>query len=253
MIRDITSSSNDKIKYVKSLSLRKNREKNAQFITEGVRSVEEAIMYADVASVFVTEGVVDKLDLSGIDNVYRVPEFIFQKISETNSPQGVLAVVNMKSCDREYNASGAYVYCDNIRDPGNLGTIIRTADAAGFDGVILSSDTVDPYNPKVVRASMGSFYRMNIFEGVALSELSDFKIYGGVLSDDIIDYREADYSGGIVIVVGNEANGISDENKSLLSGVKIPIYGGAESLNAAVAAAIMMYEAANVRKDKTNE
>ncbi len=249
MIIEINSSSNEKIKYVKSLSQRKGRLKNRQYITEGLRSVEEALLYADVAEVYVTPAMEDKLDF-GAAKVYRVPEFIMEKISETRSPQGVLAVVNMRENEHSFDANGAYVYCDNIRDPGNLGTIIRTAEAAGFSGVALSSDTVEPYNPKVVRSSMGSFYRMNIIENVCLDEFSDYKIYGGVLSDDARDYRNADYTGAVVIVVGNEANGISPQNLAKLKPVIIPIYGGAESLNAAVAASILMYEAANQRYER---
>lgn len=250
MITEIKSSSNEKIKYIKSLSQRKNRKKYFQYTVEGLRSVEEAVMYADVDCIVMTSEWMDKLDISGIKNVYTVPDFIFEKISETGSPQGLLAVVNMKKEKNALKSDGAYIYCDNVRDPGNLGTIIRTADSAGFDGVILSPDCVDFYNPKVVRASMGSFFRMNVHESMDLSELESYKLYGGILSDDTVDYRIVDYSGGIVIVVGNEANGVSDACKKMCTPIKIPIYGGAESLNAAVAAAIMMYEAANRRNER---
>lgn len=250
MITEIKSSANEKIKYIKSLSQRKNRKKYLKYLVEGLRSVEEAIMYADVDMLVMTSEWEDKLDTKDIKNIYTVPEFIFEKISETGSPQGVLAVVNMKKEKEELNPEGAYIYCDNVRDPGNLGTIIRTADSAGFDGVVLSSECVDFYNPKVVRASMGSFFRMTVYEGIGLEEFENYKIYGGILSDDTIDYRAADYMGGIVIIVGNEANGISDECKKLCTPIKIPIYGGAESLNAAVAAAVMMYEAANRRNER---
>ncbi len=244
----INSASNAKIKYIKSLSQRKNRMKNRQYITEGLRSAEEALRSLDTDMLVVTKECIEKLPSELAGNVYVVPEFIFEKISETASPQGALAVVNMKEKLPKLRNDGAYVYCDNIRDPGNLGTIIRTADGAGFDGVILSSDCVDCYNPKTIRACMGSFFRMNIYENMSMSEFDGFKIYGGILDDFTKDYREVSYSGGVVIAVGNEANGISEENKKYCTGIKIPIYGQAESLNAAVAAALMMYEAANQRR-----
>lgn len=248
----INSASNAKIKYIKSLSQRKNRMKSRQYITEGLRSVYEALRSGDTDMLVVTEECADKLPSELAQNVYLVPEFIFEKISETQSPQGALAVVNMKENLPDLKCDGAYVYCDNIRDPGNLGTIIRTADGAGFDGVILSPDCVDCYNPKTIRACMGSFFRMNIYENISMTELDRFKIYAGILDDFTKDYREVSYSGGIVIAVGNEANGISEENKKYCTGIKIPIYGQAESLNAAVAAALMMYEAANNRKAGKN-
>ena len=250
MITEIKSSSNEKIKYIKSLAQRKNRKKNFQYTVEGLRSVEEALLYADADCVVMTQEWIDKLDTGNVSKVYAVPDFIFEKISETNAPQGILAVVNMKREKEPFKADGAYIYCDNVRDPGNLGTIIRTADSAGFDGVVLSEDCVDFYNPKVVRASMGSFFRMNVYEDMDLSEFEGYRIYGGILSDDTVDYRDVDYRGGIVIIVGNEANGISEKCRKKCIPVKIPIYGGAESLNAAVAAAIMMYEAANKRHER---
>lgn len=248
MIMHINSAANSKIKYIRSLSQRKSRIKNRQYTVEGIRSVSEALLYGNTDTLVVTEDCGKMLPTDKAKNIYIVPEYIFEKISETSAPPGALAVLNMTDILPDMNKSGAYIYCDNIRDPGNLGTIIRTADSAGFDGVLLSPDCVDCYNPKTIRACMGSFFRMNIYENINMAELSEYKIYAGILDGCTKDYREVSYSGGIIIAIGNEANGISEENKKYCTGIKIPIYGNAESLNAAVAAALMMYEAANSRR-----
>ncbi len=247
MVTEITSASNDKIKFIKSLSAAKNRKKSGKYTVEGLRSVRDALSFAKVDCVVVTKKMMAELKPDFDGNVYIVPEYILEKICETENPQGVLAVVNAAQPKEPIKRDGAYVYTDNVRDPGNLGTIIRTADAAGFDGVILSPDTAEHYNPKVIRASMGSFFRIPVYAGRQLFEFSEHKIYGGILGKNTADYREPDYDGGIIIAVGNEANGISGENRKKCIPIKIPIYGEAESLNAAVAAAIMIYEAANKR------
>jgi len=139
------------------------------------------------------------------------------------------------------------VCTDDVRDPGNLGTIIRTAEAAGMSAVLLSPECVDIYSPKVVRASMGSYFNIDIIPDVTVEDLERFKsdgvkLIGGALGDNTLDYREADYSLPIAIVVGNEANGISEEVLKLCQCVKIPIYGKAESLNVSIASGILIYE-----------
>ena len=145
-----------------------------------------------------------------------------------------------------------YIYCDHLQDPGNLGTVIRTADAAGAGGVLLSEGCADLYSPKTVRASMGSFFYINVMTDVGeetLKEYADkgFAIYGGALHSDSIPYTEADFTKPCIIVIGNEANGISGGVLRLCRCVKIPIMGKAESLNAGVAAAVLMYEALRQR------
>lgn len=248
MITDITSYSNEKLKFIKSLSQHKNREKYGKFTVEGLRSVCDALACGRAEMIFATDDMLSNIQTD--IPIYRVSDGIFGKISETSSPQGILAVVGTERKEFKIKDGGAYVYCDCIRDPGNLGTIIRTADSAGFDAVLLSPETVDCYNQKVVRASMGSFFRMDIYENIDVSMLDGVKLFGGILSGDTIDYRNTDYGGTIAIAVGNEANGISENVKNRCIPIKIPIYGGAESLNAAVAAALMIYEAANCRHER---
>ena len=170
------------------------------------------------------------------------------KMCDTKAPQGILAVVKIEDeTDFTPNTEKSYIYCDCINDPGNLGTIIRTADAAGFDGVLLSDGCVDLYSPKTVRSSMGSFFNMRVVTGVSYEKLSEYKnsgfqLIGGALGDNTIDYRSANMKKPTIIIVGNEANGISEDVQKMCQCVKIPILGKAESLNAGVAAAILMYE-----------
>ena len=147
-------------------------------------------------------------------SLYKVQDDVFMKMCDTKAPQGILAVVKIEDeTDFTPNTEKSYIYCDCINDPGNLGTIIRTADAAGFDGVLLSDGCVDLYSPKTVRSSMGSFFNMKVVTGVSYEKLSEYKnsgfqLIGGALGDNTIDYRSADMKKPTIIIVGNEANGI---------------------------------------------
>lgn len=248
---EITSSSNNKFKYVKSLSQKKARQKYGEYTVEGIKSVGDALKSErEVTALYVSQSFLQKEAFDYPENIpaYSVSDGIFEKMCDTSSPQGIIAVVkteNDKKC--EIDISKSYIYCDSINDPGNLGTIIRTADAAGFDAVLLSPDCVDLYSPKTVRSSMGSFFNIDVFTNVTHEMLKNFKengfsLFGGALCENTIDYREADMKKPSIIIVGNEANGISDEVLSICQAVKIPILGKAESLNAGVAAAILMYE-----------
>ena len=183
----------------------------------------------------------------------RVSDELFPGLCDTKTPQGIIAVIKMKD-NTQYtiDPDKLYIYCDGISDPGNLGTIIRTADAAGFGGVLISDGSADLYSPKTVRSSMGSFFNIDIvndFSHAKLGELREkgFSLYCGALTSDSIDYREPDYKKPSVIIVGNEANGASEEILGISTHIIIPIYGKAESLNAAVAASVMMYEAGDRR------
>ena len=248
---EITSASNARYKYIKSLSRKKDRMKNREYTVEGKKSVSDAIASDKVVSLIaVSEGFYEREDFSYPENVQllKVSDFIFDNLCDTEAPQGIIAVIKMDDDSGFYpDTSKAYVYCDGINDPGNLGTIIRTADAAGFSGVILSAGTVDVYNPKTVRASMGSFFNIPIIGNKCAEDLAKYKkcgftLYGGALNENTIDYRSADFKKPSIIIVGNEANGITEEVLELCESVKIPILGSAESLNAAVAAGILMYE-----------
>ncbi|MFQ9289014.1 MAG: TrmH family RNA methyltransferase [Intestinibacter bartlettii] len=169
---------------------------------------------------------------------------------DTENTQGILAVLRYKERDlvNNINQDDKFVLIlDRIQDPGNMGTIIRTADSAGVDAIILLKGCVDIYNPKVIRSTMGSIFDMNIIqttqdEAVDFLKANNFDIVSSYLHTESY-YNETTYDGKIALVIGNEANGINDELISKSDKlVKIPIYGNAESLNAAISAAILMYE-----------
>lgn len=251
---EITSSSNSKFKYFKSLQTKKGRDESGEYIVEGIKSVYDALSSdCTVTAVIVGKSKSAELDDLPHDILYVVSDQLVGKLTDTKAPQGIFAVIKKKETGLELRSGGLYVFCDGISDPGNLGTIIRTADSAGFDGVLLSKGCVDVYNPKTVRSCMGSFFHIDIFTSVDYGKLCGAKIYGGILSGETVDYRTVDYSGCMVIAVGNEANGISEELKKKCIPIKIPIYGKAESLNVAVAASLMMYEAANKRVEENQK
>lgn len=258
MIKNISSSKNDNFKHFKALKQKKERDRSLKYTVEGIKSVRDAIdANADISEILVSERFYSESDFSypGKIDIYVIADGIFQTLSSTETPPGIIAVINQhRKSLPPINPDKPYIYCDNVRDPGNLGTIIRTADAAGFGGVLLSDGCADIYNPKTVRSSMGSFFHIPIFESINADEIrslknSGFSVFAGLLDDDTVDYTEADMSKPSIIVVGNEANGICGEIASLADfKVKIPIEGKAESLNVGVAAALLMYECKRQKK-----
>ncbi len=245
-MKEITSTKNETYKYIKSLKTKKARMKIRQYTIEGIKSVKDAISAgADIDFIAVSDKLSESFDFA---NIYLVKDEIFAGLCDTDSPQGVIAVINMPEDDGKDLDEDLYLLCDKVNDPGNMGTIIRISDAAGC-GLLLMEDTVDIYSPKTVRASMGSFFHIKAKCGLTLDDIlklkkDGYKIISGALSDKTIDFKDADYSGKTIIVVGNEANGISDEILEISDQiVKIPIYGKAESLNVAVAASLLVYEA----------
>ena len=244
---EITSASNPRYKTIKALAQKKERLKRGEFTVEGIKSVRDAIKAgADIDRIVVSESFYKNNSFEYPNGVHilKTDDYLFEKLCDTETPQGIMAVIKIKNTDGfNLDLSKDYVYCENVKDPGNLGTIIRTADAAGMGGVLLSQGCVDLYNPKTVRSSMGSFFSIDIIRNWNLSEADKgFSLIGGALNDKTIDYREADYKKPCIIVVGNEANGITDETLQLCTPVKIPIIGNAESLNVSIAAGILMYE-----------
>lgn len=239
----ITSAGNSKLKYIKSLLTKKGRDEHGAYTVEGIKSVRDAAAAgADIELVAVSESFSEELP-SGTE-IIRVADRLFPPLCDTKTPQGILCVIRKKKCGAP-DFSGRYVYCDRLRDPGNLGTVIRTADAAGFR-VLLSPECAELYSPKVVRTSMGSFFHIEVYENISYAALKDggLKLIAGALGADSRDFREITYPEKLAVIVGNEANGVSAELLEMCDErVIIPIFGRAESLNAAVAAAILMYEA----------
>lgn len=239
---EITSAKNDTYKYIKSLLRKRERDESGLYTVEGVKSVSDAINAgADIKYIVRSSGF--DFDSEKYE-VITVKEELFSGICDTKTPQGVMAVISKKENIKDIKP-GRYVYCDRVRDPGNLGTIIRTADAFGFD-VLLSEECCELYSPKVVRSSMGSFFHTNVICDVTYRELKESGLYlvAGALGAKSKDFKTASYKEPLAIVVGNEANGISDELLGLCDElVIIDIIGRAESLNVGVAAALLMHEA----------
>ena len=275
----ISSKDNKKIKYIRSLMEKGSiRKKSKAFVVEGIKLVDEALEYGKVLEVVCSESLYDEIisgDLSGnrllaendknITNYVKkgssllvVSDMVFKSMSETKTPQGILAVVEMPDyglldkgfLEQAYTKNGKIklLVLEDTADPGNLGTIMRTAEAAGVTGVIMGKGTVDIFNPKVVRSTMGSIFRLPFVyvEDVkaTIKELKKMGIsfYAAHLKGKK-SYKDIKYSDKSAILVGNEARGLSNEVAELADNyVIIPMSGKVESLNAAVAAALMMYE-----------
>lgn len=246
MTEHITSLKNPKVTTWKSLKDRKGRKETGCFLVEGRKMVEEAL-----ASAFPVEAILVDADRAGEFTlpsripVYTMPSHVLAAVCDTKTPQGIAAVVQMADVPVQ---GSRLVAMDGVQDPGNVGTIIRTADAAGFEGVLLSSQCADVFSPKVLRATMGSVFRMGVRVTDDLPGLLA-KMAGegaSVLSSQLDGtpfYQRAPLKERFVLVIGSEGNGVTDEVKAVATHkVKLPMRGGAESLNAAVAAGIMMYE-----------
>ena len=255
LVKRIESASNALIKQTKKLKEKKYRVREKLFIAEGDNLCRELFNYKPelVKTVFATEEYLKENPVEGFD-VISVPDFILESLCETKTPQGIVAVASFgEAASVGFIGDCLLVYLDNVKDPGNVGTIIRTADAAGADGVILSKECADIYNSKTLRATMGSAFHIQvIYEDEYLSILKNLKEQGYKIFAGCLDAKgyifDEDFKGKSVICIGNEAHGISDELVNIgVNKTKIPILGKAESLNAAIAGAVMMYEAVRQR------
>ncbi len=264
----ITSKHNPMIKYFQKLKKRRFREQEKKFLVEGFRFVEEAVKAGSIlesiiySPEFLNSGrgkqVIFAVDEQAVKKIF-VAKNIIDSLASTDSPQGVLAVCRMKewNIDKLFlNKNSFIVLVDGVTDPGNLGTIIRSADAFGADGAILMSGTVDIYNDKALRATMGSIFHLPVFQNISLEDLPK-QLHSGEIELLVGDPREGrpldsiEVKRPVMLVVGSEATGPSEGILSLPhKKVTIPMPGKAESLNAAVAASIMLYQIAVFRKIK---
>ena len=252
----ITGKNNEIIKGVKKL-FTSSKERRAQglFVLEGARLVFDVLNSSfEVETFLITQEANDKyIDKSEkmqrlSRHSFFISDEIAQKLSETKSSQGIFAVCKMKEKSIDLQNGKKYIALDNVQDPGNLGTIIRTSEALGIDGVIVGGGC-DVYNPKVLRASMGSVLRASVYESDNLAKTIDkakllgIKTYATSPNTSCKKITEIDFSSPCICVIGNEANGVSDEVFDVCDEkVTIPMLGRAESLNANVAAAITMWE-----------
>lgn len=258
--------SKEKLKQIHKLGTEKEREKEEKFLIEGMRLCQEALSskweveLVLFSSEFVEsaggQNLVEEFGRRGAE-VFRVKKREIEKLADTETPQGIVAVVKKKkfTLSRDFLKQASLLLAlDNIRDPGNLGTIIRTADAAGVDLVLLSNGCVELYNPKVIRSTMGSVFHLPVAESLDLSEvISDLRKAGFkiIVSEAHAgkNYATVEYPDKNCLIIGSEASGISKQILDLADEkVKIPIFGKAESLNASVAAGILLYEIARNKK-----
>lgn len=257
MVTRITSTQNAQYKFFRALHRKKERMRHQVYMVEGIKSVRDAAAAGkDILAVLVSETFyqTEERFWDGADT-YVIPDALFPALCDTQSPQGIAAAVRMEQgrafAPRE---NGLYIYCDHVADPGNLGTIIRTADAAGMDGVLLSEECVDLYSPKTVRASMGSFFHIPVWPEFTLEALLDmreagYQLLSAALGERTMLYTDADFTKPTVVILGNEANGVRRELQTESDAcVKIPMVGKAESLNVGIAGAVLMYEALRQRK-----
>lgn len=198
--------------------------------------------------VYVSESFIKKNPLSDIEKLYIVKDELFKKLSDVKNPQGILAVVKrLKYSFDDISKGGLIILSEALQDPGNLGTIIRTGEAAGIAGVIMDADTAEIYSPKVVRSTMGSIFRVPFLRVYSAAEAIlklknlGYNIYAANLGGSC-SIEDLEFEKNAVLIIGNEGNGISKELSDLADfAVRIPMEGRVESLNAAVSASVLMY------------
>lgn len=243
----IESNQNPRVKKWKKLLTKKEREKSGQFLVEGFHLVEEALTnkLVDELIIRMDTDLPLKWDLESTE-IYQVTDEIFSSITDTETPQGVVAVCKQPNFQMDINKMTHLLLIDRVQDPGNIGTMIRTADAAGFNAVILGEGCADLYSPKVVRSTQGSLFHLPIIKGslakwITKLKESDMHVLGTALQG-AVPYREMEQPNRFALLMGNEGSGVSDELLRMTTqNVYIPILGKSESLNVAVAAGILMY------------
>ena len=252
----ILSNQNNRVKAWAKLATKKGRQENRTYLLDGWHLVEEAVKAnAKFHAVMATE---EQMQTHLPDVPHGVPAFeiseeVAKHIAGTNTPQGIFAEISLpdKTFDPSYVHDGAWLLLDKIQDPGNVGTLVCTADAAGFKGVVFGEGTADAYSPKVVRAMQGSQFHLEVLTG-DLVEWTDaltannLSVYGSQLNESARSYREIESSTQFALIVGNEGQGMSDELAAkTTANLYIPIQGQAESLNVAIAGGILMFSLAS--------
>lgn len=261
VIKMIDSSQNKIIKLISSLKNKKERDKQGLFIAEGLRFVEEIPVDYEIVLYAVSHSFSQEYGITVLKErafVHVVADKLFKEICDTTNPQGILAVIKQKKFSLEeiiekVDENGFFIMAEELNDPGNLGTIVRTADACCCNGVFLSKGSVDVYNPKVLRSTMGSVFHLPVISDVNLNECAEklkqknIAVYAAHLNGQKYPYG-LNLTKGCCFILGNEARGLSSEAAGLANDyIKIPMPGKAESLNASVAAGILMYEVVRQR------
>lgn len=271
-VQEITSLSNPQIKYIKALQNKPSlRKKEGLFVVEGLKIFMEAPENL-IKSVYITDNMIKDLyngrgftedirnkallRLKKISYI-KINDEISKSISDTVTPQGIFVIIKIFKYDLKdivkRNKEQTFLVLDELKDPGNMGTIIRTAEGAGISAIIMNSKCVDIFNPKVTRATMGSIFRVPfIIEETLINSIKILKENGVVTYAAHLNgseyFNEENLKGSVAVFIGNEAKGLSDEVTEMADRlIKIPMEGKLESLNAGVAAGILMYEAKRKR------
>lgn len=258
----ITSTSSSQVKNVVNLQKKaKARKEKKQFVVEGIKMVSE-VPDEQLVKVYISETFNNMHDDYAKKykeaDIEIVSDNVFMQMSDTKTPQGVLAVVRMReySFDEIIKGNPLIIAIENLQDPGNLGTIVRMGEGAAVTGVIMSENTVDIYNPKTIRSTMGSIFRVpfiyakDFCKTVEKMQKSGITVYAAHLLGNSV-YTDEDYKAASAFLIGNEGNGLTDEvTKKADCLIKIPMEGKVESLNAAMACTILTYEAARQRRVK---
>lgn len=258
MILNITSKQNDKVKQVKKLYRSRFRQQAGVFLAEGIRLVEEMLLHGQIEQLFYSDDLLtsergkfllDKAKTLPLE-VYHCSKEVFKEICDTSNAQGILAVVKQPDSVEDWDNRpdlDCILIIDRIQDPGNLGTILRTALGVGISGIWLIEGTVDLFNPKVVRASMGAilsipFTFVTREQALSMCEANNLNLFVTELSGGL-SYDQADYGKPLALVVGNEANGVDPFfTKHADQKVYIPLTNQVESLNVSIATAVFLYE-----------
>ncbi len=248
ILNRIQSIKNPQVKQWKKLQTKKERDKTHTYMIEGFHLVEEALDYKDmVHEVIISENKEIPLqwDLDNI-NVTSVTDEILQYISETETTQGIVAICKQRTNEHLLLKNAKLLLIDAVQDPGNLGTLIRTAEACGLDAVIVGEGTVDVYNSKVIRSTQGALFHIPIIKGdlfqwVEKIKAEEIPVFGTSL-EGAIPYKEVNSQNRFALIVGNEGSGVNHQLlEQTTRNLYIPIYGKSESLNVGVAAAILLY------------
>lgn len=251
IMKEITSTKNSLIKELKKLHKKKHRIETNSYLIEGEHLVEEAFTYqAEIISLLVTKDSYQDYhyltEQVSDDSLYVVTDDVLKVVSSLPTPQGIIAVIRKTEVVKNQQL-GRMLLLDRVQDPGNVGTMIRTADAAGFTHVILGEGCADIYQSKVLRAMQGSQYHLtleeaNLTDFILKLKEENYQVYGTELNEEAIDYREIDSTDKLAIIMGNEGQGVAQELLELTDkNLYIPIKGKAESLNVAIAAGIIMF------------
>lgn len=269
----ITSTSNAQVKNILQLQKKaKARRQQQLYVVEGIRMFREAPGHL-ISQVYVSESFMKaeehKNEING--KKYEVlSDTVFAHVSDTKTPQGILCLVKMPDYSmegllhdlsqetgehcRKTDEKGMWLILENVQDPGNLGTMFRTGEGAGVSGVIMDNCTVDIYNPKTIRSTMGAIYRVPFYitdrleDSIELLKRQKIRVYAAHLEGSVC-YDEPDYRQGTAFLIGNEGNGLTEQTAALADTyIRIPMGGQLESLNAAMAAGILMYEANRQRR-----